>query len=185
MIGDVVDVDRICAEAKAQHQNEPLDYIIIDHITIINESGRGNTTEKITSVSAKLKHLSKVLNIPVIALAQLDGKGIAKRPDKRPNLGDVSWAFAIVQDASRVIFLYRPEFYGIEEMADGTPSTNRAEIIFAKQQEDDIGCCVVGFDGVRGFYDLEVPEFQPTQFPKSGGYQPMPVERVEHEDMPF
>lgn len=183
MVGDLVDVDQIIALAIAENYKKPLDYIIVDHINIITRKGAGNATEITTAVSAALKHLSKVLNVPMIVLAQLDGKDIRKRSDKRPHLGDVRQSFAIVQDAARVIFIHRPEAFDISILEDGSDSKERAEIIFAKQQEDRTGYCTVGFNGVRGFYDIEAPVFS-SQFPVSQ-YRAMPANRAEPEDFPF
>jgi replicative DNA helicase len=84
-----------------------------------------------------LKAIAKELNVPVIALSQLS-RTVETRPNKRPQLSDLRESGAIEQDADIVSFIYRPEYYKIEQWEDETPSANQAELIIAKHRNGSI-----------------------------------------------
>jgi replicative DNA helicase len=123
--------------------------VIIDYLQLMNASGMtfGSREQEVSTISRSLKGLAKELNIPIIALSQLN-RSVENRsvkdggPDaKRPQLSDLRESGAIEQDADIVCFIHRPEYYKIFEDAKGNDLRGKAEIIIAKHRNgstDDI-----------------------------------------------
>ena len=98
----------------------------------------GNREQEISQISRALKGLAKELDVPVIALSQLSRAVETRGGVKRPQLSDLRESGAIEQDADMVIFLYRPEYYGITENEDGSDARGTAEVIIAKNRHGAI-----------------------------------------------
>ena len=112
--------------------------IIIDYLQLMNASGMkfGSRQEEVSTISRSLKGLAKELNIPIIALSQLN-RGVENREGdegKRPQLSDLRESGAIEQDADMVCFIHRPEYYKIYNSSDGADLRGKAEIIIAKHR---------------------------------------------------
>ena len=116
--------------------------ILIDYLQLMNASGMsyGSRQEEVSTISRNLKGLAKELNIPIVALSQLN-RGLENREGnegKRPQLSDLRESGAIEQDADMVCFIHRPEYYKIYEV-DGEDMTGKAEFIIAKHRNGATG----------------------------------------------
>lgn len=125
--------------------------IIIDYLQLMTIAGskkNGNREQEISKISAALKSVAKELNVPVIALSQLS-RAVESRPGmaKRPMLSDLRESGSIEQDADQVFFLYRPEYYGITEDADGNSVHGLCELINAKNRHGATDTIKVKFIG--------------------------------------
>src|ERR1700712_5078771 len=148
-----------CRRLKSQHD---IQLIIIDYLQLMqgkssDGKGGGNREQEIGSISRALKSVAKELNVPVIALSQLS-RAVESRPggSKRPMLSDLRESGSIEQDADMVLFLYRPEYYGLEVDEDNLPTQGVGEIIIAKHRNGETGRVRLKFVGkFVKFTDLE------------------------------
>jgi replicative DNA helicase len=123
------------AKARRMKQQYNIELIIIDYIQLMQgSSDKGNREQEISNISRSLKSLSKELDVPIIALSQLNRSVETRGGLKKPILSDLRESGAIEQDADMVVFIYRPEYYKIDVMEDQTPSAGKAELIIAKHR---------------------------------------------------
>ncbi|AMM52536.1 DNA helicase [Rufibacter sp. DG15C] len=137
-----------CRRLKAQHD---IQMIIIDYLQLMSGNtegkGGGNREQEIASISRALKQLAKELSVPVIALSQLSRAVETRGGDKKPMLSDLRESGSIEQDADMVLFLYRPEYYGITEDEMGNPTQGVGEVIIAKHRNGEVGSVALKFIG--------------------------------------
>ncbi len=122
-----------CRRLKQQHD---IQMVFIDYLQLmtLGRDNRGNREQEISTISRSLKALAKELNVPVLTLSQLSRAVESRSNSRRPILSDLRESGAIEQDADIVMFIYRPEYYGLEQFEDGVPSKGAAEIIIAKHR---------------------------------------------------
>lgn len=140
----VMELRAKCRRLKAE-QNIGL--VMIDYLQLMHAAiNKGDNREReISIISRSLKQIAKELNIPVIALAQLN-RGVESRSDKRPMLSDLRESGSLEQDADVVMFVHRPEYYGITTFEeDGAPTEGAAELIIGKQRNGPVGTARVAY----------------------------------------
>jgi len=130
----------IRAKARRLKSEKNIGAVFIDYLQLMQGPANSESREReISHISRSLKSLAKELNIPVIALAQLN-RAVETRTDKRPQLSDLRESGSIEQDADVVIFLNRPEYYGIKSYSeDGSSTEGVAEVIIGKQRNGPVG----------------------------------------------
>ena len=144
-----------CRRLKAQHG---IQLIIIDYLQLMTAGGegKGNREQEISSISRSIKSIAKELDVPIIALSQLSRSVETRGGDRRPILSDLRESGAIEQDADIVSFIYRPEYYGIDEDADGNATAGTGELIVAKHRNGALGTVRMKFVGrLAKFANLE------------------------------
>ena len=172
------------AKARRLKSQHDIQILVIDYLQLMTAGGKGgNREQEISMISRNLKAIAKELDIPVIALSQLSRAVESRGGDKRPMLSDLRESGAIEQDADIVSFIYRPEYYGVEEWEDGKPTAGQGELIIAKHRNgslEDVRLKFIGplitftdleDDTIRGEFEssINVPSVNPNDAFGTGG----------------
>ena len=146
------------AKARRLKQRHDIQLIIIDYLQLMQASidKSGNREQEISKISRDLKALAKELDIPIIALSQLNRGVESRKESKVPQLSDLRESGAIEQDADLVMFLYRPEYYGINNNEMGETIEGETHIHVAKHRNGSTDTLKVRFmKDYQRFVDLE------------------------------
>jgi len=182
IVGKATAVQKRCKDAGLP----PLGIIAVDYLQMVttgNGSG-SNRTFEVGAVSSALKRLAKDIQVPVIAVAQLN-RGVEGRPDKRPSMSDLRESGQIEQDADSIFMLYRDEYYHPDkEEAKGV-----AEVSCQKNRHGSTGTVRLSFIGERVMFASYAPQditYIGTAAPmKHGAYKPSHHPEEDYEDVPF
>ena len=151
-----LNVLEIRAKARRLQAEHNVGMIIVDYLQLLSVPGYAESrTQEVSRISRSLKALAKELNIPVVALSQLSRQTEMRGGDRRPQLSDLRESGSIEQDADVVLFVYRPEVYGLTDQ-DGNPQEGVAEIIIGKQRNGPIG--TVYLTWIEEYARFEDPE---------------------------
>jgi replicative DNA helicase len=140
-----VNTDQLTKLATDTKEQFGLDLLIVDYITLIADPNKMGQTDRVTELSRGLQRLANELDIPVLALSQLN-REVEKREGNIPTLSDLRDSGAIEQDADAVIFCYRPHYYAM--MNEGEPAQkyeDDAKILLAKNRHGPVGQFSVTF----------------------------------------
>lgn len=158
----ILEVRAKCRRLKAE---KGIRMIVIDYLQLMSGSNNNESREReISTISRSLKALAKELDLPVIALSQLN-RAVESRNDKKPMLSDLRESGSIEQDADVVLFLHRPEYYGILTDQEGNSTKGIGEVIVAKQRNGPTGVAKVKFieqyakyENLDVFHDDIIPQ---------------------------
>jgi replicative DNA helicase len=151
---DPIELRARCRRLKTEKE---LGLVVIDYLQLMHLKQKKDSREQeISHISRTLKSLAKELDVPVLALAQLNRK-VEERTNKRPMLSDLRESGAIEQDADLIVFLYRDEVYNTRE---DNPKKGLADIIIGKQRNGPVGSATLSFiNSCTAFENpVEVPD---------------------------
>ncbi|HRF83743.1 MAG: replicative DNA helicase [Xanthomonadales bacterium] len=141
--------DVLRSKARRLKREHGLGLIVIDYLQLMQVPGNSeNRATEISEISRSLKALAKELNVPVIALSQLN-RSLETRTDKRPVMADLRESGAIEQDADVIVFIYRDDYYNREN----SPDKGLAEVIIGKQRNGPTGAVKLKFFGEYTRFD--------------------------------
>jgi replicative DNA helicase len=145
-----VTVREMRGKSRQMKLEQKIGLIVLDYLQLMQSSARAESrVQEISEISRSLKQLARELEIPVIAISQLN-RGVENRPDKRPQLADLRESGAIEQDADLIAFVYREEFY----YRDRPECEGKAELIIGKQRNGPVGTVHLTFrKELTQFYD--------------------------------
>jgi len=157
-----ISVRQVRARCRKLRKEHGLDMVVVDYLQLMNGGSKYNQNREseISSISRGLKALAKELNIPVIALSQLN-RSLEQRPNKRPRLSDLRESGAIEQDADIIMFLYRDIVY--HKDADALA----ADVIVGKNRDGRTGTAKIRFTKEYTLFD-DMPEIE--SYENGGGY---------------
>ncbi len=146
------------AKARRLKSSHNIGMVILDYLQLMQgPKGAENRQQEISTICRSLKGLAKELDVPVVALSQLSRQVEVRGKEHRPQLSDLRESGAIEQDADLVLFIYRPEIYGILQDRKGNPLQGVAEIIIGKQRNGPTGSVKLAF--IDEYAKFENPAF--------------------------
>lgn len=148
-----------CRRLKAQNK---LDLAVVDYLQLMTgPADSGSREQEVSSISRSLKSIAKELEIPILALSQLNRSVEVRGGSKRPQLSDLRESGAIEQDADMVVFIHRPEKYGMMTLENGNSSKGVAEIILSKNRNGPVDDVFLRFREEKAqFTDMDEIDFE-------------------------
>ena len=157
------------SKVRRLYSSAGIKVVVIDYLQLMTggvQDRNGNREQEVSFISRTLKAIAKELNVPIIALSQLNRSAEARGGTKRPQLSDLRESGAIEQDADIVAFIHRPEYYGFTSTEDGQSTAGLAEIILAKHRNGEVRTVPLRFIKDQAqFVDMDAVES-----PQQGGY---------------
>jgi replicative DNA helicase len=170
-----ISVFELRAKARRLKSQHDIQLLVVDYLQLMTAGGDGakggNREQEISTISRSLKSIAKELNIPVIALSQLSRAVESRGGDRRPQLSDLRESGSIEQDADMVMFINRPEYYGLTEDEEGNSTLGVANIIIAKHRNGAVGDVQLKFTSELAKFS----DFEKHSFGDDNGFGEMPV----------
>ncbi|MCL2682963.1 MAG: replicative DNA helicase [Bacteroidales bacterium] len=150
------------AKCRRLKQKYDIQMVFVDYLQLMQGSAdtRGNREQEISKISRQLKALAKELKIPVLAMSQLSRAVETRGNSKRPQLSDLRESGAIEQDADIVMFIHRPEYYGVTEDESGNSMLGMADILLEKHRSGPTGIARLKF--IKEFAKFDNPDYSDT-----------------------
>jgi replicative DNA helicase len=154
-----------CRRLMAQHK---LDIVIVDYLQLMSgPENAGSREQEVSNISRSLKSIAKELNVPILALSQLNRSVEMRGGTKRPLLSDLRESGAIEQDADMVVFIHRQEKFGMVTFEDGSSTKGIAEIILAKNRNGPVDDVRLRFREEKAQF-LDIDDFDLGSLSDSG-----------------
>ena len=174
-----------CRRLKAQND---IEMIFVDYLQLMvgPQDNKGNREQEISHISRSLKAMAKELDIPIMALSQLSRAVETRAGDKKPILSDLRESGAIEQDADIVVFIYRPEYYGLEVDKHENPTAGMATISIAKHRNGALGDIQLRFiQDFAKYAELDTLGFENLTADGNNVTMPSKLNDMEDDDVPF
>lgn len=185
----IIDLKQKCRKLKTQNN---IQLIIVDYLQLMTtgeKNSNRNREQEISIISSGLKAIAKELDVPVIALSQMNRAVETRGGDKKPQLSDLRESGAIEQDADMVIFVHRPEYYGIKEDGNGDSTEGVCMLMVSKHRNGGLADIKTKYIADRTrFEDLYTP-FETVQHKYNPNAGLIPVDftqsKNESDEEPF
>ncbi len=178
---NIIELRAKCRRLKRKHA---VQFIIIDYLQLMSGAGdnrNGNREQEISKISRDLKSLAKELSVPIIALSQLS-RAVESRQDKTPQLSDLRESGAIEQDADMVMFMYRPEYYGITANEAGESNRGETDIKIAKHRNGSLDTVKLrALLHIQKFVEMD-PADSPPPPPRKTSWRPVGDIKLPYKD---
>ena len=150
------DIDSIINAIKDLAENSKVRIVFLDYLQLVKGyHNKHNREQEVSTVIRSLKKLTKELKIAIVIASQLNRSVELRSGNKRPILADLRDSGAIEEDADKVLFIHRPEVYGLDVDEEGNSLKGLAEIIVAKNRSGPCGWAMINFDSKFGrFYEV-------------------------------
>lgn len=146
IIDNMYDGNQIVSKTKQMVKNSGVRVMFFDYLQLSSIKDSGNREQEVAKISKSLKQLAKFSKIPVVALSQLNRLVESRGGDCKPKLSDIRESGSVEQDADNVIFLHRPEYFGIESVDYATTTVNLLELIIAKARNGVLKTVLLDYD---------------------------------------
>jgi len=177
----------IKTQARLLHKKYGIKLIVIDYLTYIKiiSKGRYDKYDELGKITKELKALAKELDIPIILLSQLNRK-VEDSSDKRPRLSHLRESGNIEEDADMVIFIRRPEYYGVKEDDKGNSLVGVGELLIDKHRDGPIGSVKFRYDtGIRNIREYRENDMKEIQSHEAVVADIFGADNISDEDAPF
>jgi replicative DNA helicase len=170
-----------CRRLMAQHK---LDIVIVDYLQLMSgPENAGSREQEVSNISRSLKSIAKELNVPILALSQLNRSVEMRGGTKRPLLSDLRESGAIEQDADMVVFIHRQEKFGLMTFEDGSSTKGIAEIIVAKNRNGPVDDIRLRFREEKAQF-VDIDEFDLDNLPEAGPAQSITLgSKMNHDNL--
>ena len=170
-----------CRRLMAQHK---LDIVIVDYLQLMSgPDNAGSREQEVSTISRSLKSIAKELNVPIIALSQLNRSVEMRGGTKRPLLSDLRESGAIEQDADMVVFIHRQEKFGLLTFEDGSSTKGIAEIILAKNRNGPVDDVRLRFREEKAQF-VDIDEFDLDAVTEGGSAQSITLgSKMNHDNL--